>query len=85
MIRIDAGVPIPEVDQADCGRGKRSYPWPRMEVGDSFFIPRGEVRPWGPQTAGANWCERNRPGCTVIRRTVPGGYRYWMVAKSDVQ
>lgn len=36
MYKIEKGIPIPE----GCGRwGNAKYPWERMEVGDSFFVP----------------------------------------------
>lgn len=82
-IPVTGGVPIPDVDHTGCGRGQLSYPWAKMEPGDSFFLPYGERNAWGPQVAGTKWCQRNRPQCTVVRREVDGGYRYWMTNGHD--
>jgi|HubBroStandDraft_5_1064220.scaffolds.fasta_scaffold1245604_2 hypothetical protein len=35
-MKIDKGIPIPGYPT---GKGKRGYPWKKMEIGDSFLFP----------------------------------------------
>lgn len=40
MFKIEKDVPLPQ----GAGRGWRKYPFCDMEVGDSFLVPRDEVK-----------------------------------------
>lgn len=62
-MKIDKGVPIPE-------RGDRKYPWKKMEVGDSFFVPGARVNASQPGD-GRLFSTQH------ARRTVPGSV--WLV------
>lgn len=76
IYEIDTDVPPPPP-----GRGRTLYPWEELEPGDSFVVhvPRDEdpiVVQRRAFQAGARWCSRNRPDCTV--RTSQEGSSRWV-------
>ncbi len=64
------------------------YPWPNMEVGDSFFVPdgspgisrvnNGQMVCYVAKT-GDMWARSNRLDWKFSYRRVEGGYRIWRV------
>lgn len=66
-------------------RRNGKYPWPEMSPGDSFTVPINGERPSRVSSkvgaAGRQWCERHRPDCTVIARTVGDEVRAWLVER----
>jgi hypothetical protein len=64
-IGIEKGVPVPH------GHRTTKYPWPEMEIGDSFFAPTKSPNPTNAQ---------KRYGYKFTCRTVDGGYRVWRIA-----
>lgn len=74
-----------DVEIPDYRAGDTKYPWPEMEPGQSFFV-RDEDGPDNMSSvgnSGRKWCERHRPGCTIIQRRMRGGTRFWMVEVDD--
>ena len=71
IFKIEKGVPMPR----NGAGGRTKYPWDKMEVGDSFFVP-------GTRNRGVN------PGAASLRlspkkfamRKVDGGTRIWRIA-----
>ena len=56
------------------GLGRREkYPWSKMEIGDSFFVEKGELR----KIAGAACHAGRRANKKFIARVVEGGVRAW--------
>jgi hypothetical protein len=72
---IEKGVPMPETRGPNVGGPK--WPWTTMEVGDSFLIPDGAVKPASPYRM-ANMARRY--GRKFAVRRVEGGHRIWRVA-----
>ena len=76
QVRIEKGVPLPEVHPAV------QFPWADMQVGDSFFVPatldvtsmmarvRSKFRYWR-----LGQCPR--PDVGIVIRKVDGGLRCW--------
>lgn len=87
-IRIDKNVPRPETgfrgaELPNYPRGC-DFPWIRMTIGDSFFIPCEEgadlVRLMNRITGSG--CGRVGPGCVSARATFEGGkigVRAWLI------
>ena len=75
-IKVEKGIPLPEL----AGKGRAlKYPWPEMEVGDSFAVEPGKhdtVR-----TAASYWARRHPE--SGIKFSVcmqeDGSYRCWRV------
>jgi hypothetical protein len=65
---IEKGIPVPMVS------GTRVYPFPSMEVGDSFSIDRKE------KVAAAASVFGKRHGVKFSLRRTGNGYRVWRVA-----
>lgn len=72
VIAIESGIPIPKNNRG-C---KGIYPWRDMEVGQSFFVARGNVRTLN-SSAG---CASRRLGRKFISRVMDGGVRVWRIA-----
>jgi hypothetical protein len=80
---IEKGVPVPEVHskgtRGNAGGTPRTekYPWSKMAVGDSFFIPAGDRTPRhvSQRVANAMRGAEQRNGFTFTRRTLPNGVR----------
>lgn len=72
QIKIDKGVPIPA---ARWSTGKRKYPFPDMEIGDSFFTESSQ------DTVGSSvtiYSRFNNKKFTT--RSENGGTRVWRIA-----
>lgn len=59
--------------------GYSRYPWRGMEVGQSFFVPKGSRNRIGAAMAGFHKSRRNN-GARFTLRTVEGGIRVWRIA-----
>lgn len=61
-------------------RRKRSekYPWSKMQVGDSFFVPNKTTS--AMSAAATLAAKRNRPGMKFSVRALTDGVRVWRVA-----
>ena len=70
MFEIEKRVEIPE---APVGRPQK-YPWIKMGVGDSFFIPREELN---SGNASQLWRHRKAYGESYVSRKEEGGWRIW--------
>ncbi len=72
MLQIDKDVPLPT------GRREWSvkYPWHGMNIGDSFFIPDGNLKSLRASAA----MQKARTQRKYLVRAVDGGVRVWRVA-----
>jgi hypothetical protein len=75
MMEIEKNVELPPKRKGR-GPGKYKYPFPSMEVGDSFVAPITIKR---LSTAANNWTKRNGKGRRFTCRTVENGTRCWRV------
>jgi len=74
--RIEHGVPMPK-----CGSIKRKYPFPQMNVRDSFFVPCEffEVKNlMFSLTSCMRWASV-KTGFKFAQRAVEGGIRVWRI------
>ena len=71
MFEIEKGVPIPT---AVLKQYESKYPWYKMEVGNSFFVPDGDLN----KCRAAARPKVNRTGRFKAVR-VDGGVRVWRV------
>lgn len=69
-IRIERDVPLPPA------RNKRLYPYPQLEIGDSFFVSEGKQSEIATQA----WRWSRKLGRKFETRTRPGGVRVWRTA-----
>jgi hypothetical protein len=78
MIEIEKGIPRPQ----DI-RGWEKYPWDRMEIDDSFFVPC-KGRRFYKVANSVSHCKRNfekrNPGRKFTYCRVPTGVRVWRIA-----
>lgn len=75
MYEIETDVPAPPLSH-----GNAKYPWEKMEVGNSFFVPGGSVDTI--QKAGRAWADRNHGGKFICRKAVEdglAGVRAWRI------
>lgn len=72
MIQIDTNVPLPRAKRAPWSK---KYPWHGMKVGDSFFVPAGNLK-----SLRASASIQKAKGEAYIARTVEGGVRVWRTA-----
>lgn len=70
MVKIESGVPLPPA------RNKRRYPYPQLQVGDSFFVPSMGQN----EIANQAWRWGKKLGRTFETRKRPGGVRVWRTA-----
>ena len=66
--KIETGVPLPRL------KNTRKYPFDKMKVGDSFFVPNGKIGTIG--NAVFMWNREHRDS-QFISRSVEGGVRVW--------
>jgi hypothetical protein len=52
------------------GRGDRKYPWKEMQVGDSFFVPEGDIRRLASAASNASRFMMGAIGKKFVCRTV---------------
>jgi hypothetical protein len=70
--KVERGIPIPPMPHP--GRPYK-YPWRLLEVGDSFFVPEGNLK-----TLRSAWKEASkRLGFRCSYRQEEGGIRIWRV------
>jgi len=69
---IEKGIELP--DKRCMGRPDQ-YPWKKMEIGDSFYIPGKTGKGFSSAVYGA----AKRNGIKMSIRTVAGGLRIWRV------
>ena len=78
MYQIEKDVPIPE---RHTGRGNRQFPFPEMQVGDSFFVPLDGRIPSNVQQSIAGAGRQNRTMSRFTSRQVTEngvqGVRCW--------
>lgn len=75
MIEIEKGVPVaPKAG----GASPPKYPWKKMAVGDSFFVPK--VKPSSLSRQAHLAAQAIGNGTRFITRTVEGGVRVWRVS-----
>lgn len=73
-VGVESGIPVPPKPRPG-GGASRKYPFPSMEVGDSFFMPKGK-----PRVIATAACMFARPrGWKFTCRVVDGGVRVWRV------
>lgn len=73
-VEIESDIPVP----ASYTNGRpASYPFRKMEVGQSIFIPSDEVLP--QQAAKRAYTAGRRAGFRFTCRKVEGGVRIWRV------
>lgn len=68
---VDNDYPLPAV-AAPRGR-KEKYPWTKLEIGGSFFVPDGDLKAMNSCAAKA----KKRTGLVFTARRVEGGVRVW--------
>jgi hypothetical protein len=71
-IKIEKGFPAPN---AGAGGRKEKYPWSKMKVGDSFFVPGKRIQQFGSHAWHAGRLLRMKFAC----RTQNGGVRVWRI------
>jgi len=80
---IEKGVPIPTWHNNNLGGYTGMYPFHKMKVGDSFFIPCSPTTQakYGARVsnAGANYKKRYNSKFKVAYRKVTGGIRVWRI------
>ena len=84
MIKVEKGVPIPPRRWRGGGPrgGDPKYPWPLMEVGDSFFIPthsRDEAILMNLKIGSSATTYMRKHGVKFTARSLDDGVRYWRV------
>ena len=67
-IKIDKGIPMPT-------RSTEKYPFEKMEVGDSFFVPGLGIRSVSTRVED----ESRKSGRKFKSRSVEGGVRVWRI------
>lgn len=67
MVTVDKGIPIPQP--------RRKYPWKKMKVGDSFFVPNDCT---ANVAGGAGWAGL-KYNMRFVCRKMDGGVRVWRV------
>lgn len=70
--KIDTGIPLPPRATAP-----DRYPFPEMDVGDSFFVPEEVLKRASVQAASLR--AGKRYGCKFSTRAVEGGCRVWRI------
>ena len=61
-------------------KGKSKYPWSKLKIGESFFIPDADLRAYGQR--GLSSCavhQNKRTGSTFTVRMVESGLRIWRI------
>lgn len=79
---IDKNVPIPAKKE------RRTYPWPDMDIGDSFrlefpsHLSKDEFQR-NVLSAGRCWLARNNKQAKIVSRRDETGVRFWMIEDSQ--
>lgn len=69
-MKVESGIPY--FEGTNPGNTKK-YPWEKMLVGDSFFVPNGKVTTISPTAS----IRGQKDGKFFSCRTVEGGVRVW--------
>lgn len=84
--KIEKGIPMPakvRTGGRHAGYGRQRYPFPDMEIGDSFFVASSEsLSQWqlsGRLGDAASSYARRRPGLTFTTRYEASGVRVWRI------
>lgn len=78
MYEIDKGIEIPAPNIANNAR--RLYPFPEMEIGDSFLVPGdGDKKVLQARLGSAACYFGKRNSKRFVTRSVEGGVRVWRV------
>ena len=72
MVEIEKNIPVPKKTR----RKPYKYPFPYVEIGDSFFVAGKNQRFFGASVSKAG----KTLGCKFTVRTVEGGVRVWRIA-----
>lgn len=76
MYEIEKGIPIPEKAHANC-----KYPWDKMEVGDSFVVPRNvKPRQHDKLRCYASGVGKKRGQTFYVKPEGENGFRIWRTA-----
>lgn len=80
-IKVEKGFPIPEMDGAK--KGRASFPFDEMEVGDSFFVPlsffKDHVKANDSLNSRIKAYKKKHPRKDFTYRSVVGGFRVWRI------
>ena len=84
LYKVEKGIPIPAKRSGGGGdqNGEPKYPWPLMEIGDSFLIPAldlDEARIIARRVTGSLKGQRVHNGKVFTLRTSWKGVRVWRV------
>ena len=72
-MKIEKNIPIPEKQSK-----RLMYPWPDLEVGDSFFIEDyTRKKQIGISSSAFIWFRKHKPHGKIVTRRVEGGIRVW--------
>jgi hypothetical protein len=71
MLKIEKKVPLPVLRK----KGPTKFPWLEMQVGDSFFVPEGNLVNLRSNASRASGVYQK----TFTARAVEGGVRVWRV------
>lgn len=82
---VETGIPLPPPYVRPRRVGLKKYPWPDMEVGDSFFVPFTPEEPgtWVQNRVNASavhWLKRYARTRRFTTRQMAGGLRCWRTA-----
>ena len=72
MFEIEDNVEIPP----RCGRSKSKYPWAKMKVGQSFFVPDGSQPSLSATAIGYSY---RHPEMKFTTAKEAGGVRVWRI------
>ena len=81
---VEKGIPIPPIRRngGTPGGGEPKYPWPLMEVGDSFFVPtnsREEAILMNLKIGSSATTFMKKHGVKFTARSLENGVRFWRI------
>jgi hypothetical protein len=83
MLKIEKDIPLPPRQRGKGYVAEHNYPWDKMEVGDSFFVPGDLVRQRNrAEVSYYNWKRRwniEAEDFKIESRAVDNGIRVWRV------
>lgn len=74
-IQIEKDIPVPSENRGGNRNRISKYPFDKMEVGDSFFVPGYDCQQFSSRISTAQL----RTGYTFTGRTSPEGVRIWRI------
>lgn len=75
-IKVEKGVPL--ISNSGRRPGDYKYPWRKLRVGDSFFVPEWSARKVAVQASACLASKRH--GKKFTARSVDGGTRVWRLS-----